>query len=79
MKICKNCNAEFIPKHETRGHEQIYCSIKCRTQSYRKRVKENDDKIRKAQKLKIEKLEKKLTDLHIELNNLKTKNNEPKI
>ena len=73
MKICKNCNAEFQPKHETRGHEQIYCSIPCRTQSYRKRVKENDDKIRKAEKLKIEKLEKKLTDLLIELNNLKTK------
>ena len=38
MKICKNCNAEFKPIHESRGQEQIYCSIKCRTESYKKRV-----------------------------------------
>lgn len=30
MKICKNCNKEFAPVHESRGQEQIYCSIKCR-------------------------------------------------
>jgi hypothetical protein len=38
MKECKNCSTEFEPKHETRGHEQLYCSIKCRTESYKKRV-----------------------------------------
>jgi hypothetical protein len=38
MKICKNCNAEFKPIHESRGQEQIYCCIKCRTESYKKRV-----------------------------------------
>jgi len=38
MKQCKNCSTEFEPKHETRGHEQLYCSIKCRTESYKKRV-----------------------------------------
>ena len=30
MKICKNCNKEFKPLHESRGQEQVYCSIKCR-------------------------------------------------
>lgn len=40
MKSCKNCGAEFQPKHETRGHEQIYCSIKCRNEAYKKRVNE---------------------------------------
>jgi hypothetical protein len=38
MKICKNCNAEFKPIHESRGQEQIYCCIKCRTDNYKKRV-----------------------------------------
>jgi hypothetical protein len=33
MKICKNCNKEFQPLHESRGQEQIYCSIKCRQTS----------------------------------------------
>ena len=37
MKQCKNCSNEFEPKHETRGHEQMYCSIKCRTEAYKKR------------------------------------------
>jgi hypothetical protein len=40
MKNCKNCNIEFQPKHETRGHEQLYCSIKCRNEAYKKRVNE---------------------------------------
>lgn len=48
MKQCKNCSTEFEPKHETRGHEQLYCSIKCRTESYKKRVmhkiQENENK-----------------------------------
>lgn len=38
MKQCKNCSNEFEPKHETRGHEQLYCSIKCRTEAYKKRI-----------------------------------------
>lgn len=38
MKQCKNCSIEFEPKHLTRGHEQVYCSIKCRTQSYNNRI-----------------------------------------
>jgi len=33
MKICKNCNKEFTPVHESRGQEQVYCSIKCRQTS----------------------------------------------
>jgi hypothetical protein len=33
MKICKNCNKEFQPLHESRGQEQVYCSIKCRQTS----------------------------------------------
>lgn len=43
MKNCKNCNAEFQPKHETRGHEQLYCSIKCRLAAYKKRVNEKKE------------------------------------
>jgi hypothetical protein len=31
---------EFEPKHETRGHEQLYCSTKCRTEAYKKRSME---------------------------------------
>lgn len=38
MKQCKNCSTEFEPKHETRGHEQIYCSVKCRMDAYKKRT-----------------------------------------
>jgi hypothetical protein len=38
MKQCKNCSIDFEPKHETRGHEQLYCSIKCRTDAYKKRT-----------------------------------------
>jgi hypothetical protein len=33
MKKCKNCNKEFKPLHESRGQEQVYCSIKCRQTS----------------------------------------------
>jgi hypothetical protein len=33
MKVCKNCNKEFKPLHESRGQEQVYCSIKCRQTS----------------------------------------------
>lgn len=40
MKQCKNCSTEFEPKHQTRGHEQVYCSIKCRTEAYKKRAME---------------------------------------
>ena len=40
MKNCKNCNAEFQPKHESRGHEQLYCSVKCRAEAYKKRSNE---------------------------------------
>ena len=37
MKECKNCQNEFEPKSNVRGHEQIYCSIKCRGQAAVKR------------------------------------------
>jgi len=40
MKQCKNCNQEFEPKHATRGHEQLYCSITCRNEAYKKRINE---------------------------------------
>jgi len=53
MKQCKNCSAEFEPKHETRGHEQLYCSIKCRTEAYKKRTtqkhQDNEEKEPEAQ------------------------------
>lgn len=38
MKQCHHCTSEFMPKHEKRGHEQLYCSIKCRTEAYKKRI-----------------------------------------
>ena len=38
MKQCKNCLIDFEPKHETRGHEQLYCSVKCRMDAYKKRT-----------------------------------------
>jgi len=38
MKQCKNCSIDFEPKHETRGHEQLYCSVKCRMDAYKKRI-----------------------------------------
>ena len=38
MKECNNCSAEFEPKHKTRGHEQLYCSVKCRMDAYKKRT-----------------------------------------
>ena len=45
MKECKNCSKEFEPKHQTRGSEQKYCSIKCRQASAQirmiNRIKEN--------------------------------------
>ena len=41
MKNCKNCNVEFTPIHESRGHEQVYCSIKCRSQAYKNRKELN--------------------------------------
>jgi hypothetical protein len=37
MKECKNCSTEFEPKSNVRGHEQIYCSLKCRGQAAVKR------------------------------------------
>ncbi len=36
MKKCKHCEQEFTP-HQTRGHEQMYCSLKCRNQASNKR------------------------------------------
>jgi uncharacterized Zn ribbon protein len=49
MKNCKNCGAEFEPKHATRGAEQIYCTKKCNQISAKKRREEkiiNDLKIK---------------------------------
>lgn len=51
MKTCKICSAEFEPKHLTRGHEQLYCSIACRTRSYKARIMtkyQNDEKDNQA-------------------------------
>lgn len=36
-KKCKNCSNEFEPKNNIRGHEQLYCSMKCRNQAAVKR------------------------------------------
>ena len=50
MKQCKNCSTEFEPKHETRGHEQLYCSVKCRMDAYKKRTMiTNQDETRKPE------------------------------
>ena len=50
MKECKNCSAQFEPKHETRGHEQLYCSVKCRMDAYKKRTMTiNQDEARKPE------------------------------
>jgi chromosome segregation ATPase len=50
MKNCKVCNNEFNPKHETRGHEQLYCSVKCRAEAYKKRVNEKQQTIQEPTK-----------------------------
>lgn len=50
MKQCKNCSAQFEPKHQTRGHEQLYCSVKCRMDAYKKRTMTiNQDEPRKPE------------------------------
>jgi len=50
MKQCKNCSIDFEPKHETRGHEQLYCSVKCRMDAYKKRtISTNQDEARKPE------------------------------
>jgi hypothetical protein len=55
MKECKNCSAEFEPKHETRGHEQLYCSIKCRMDAYKKRTMlTNQDEARKPETIQAD-------------------------
>jgi hypothetical protein len=40
MKKCKQCGTDFSPTHETRGHEQLYCSKKCGQISARARREE---------------------------------------
>jgi hypothetical protein len=59
MKKCKNCDAEFQPKHETRGHEQLYCGKKCQLIAAR---------IRREERLKNI-YEKKEVPLQSEANN----------
>ena len=55
MKQCKNCSAEFEPKHETRGHEQLYCSVKCRMDAYKKRTMiTNQDEARKPETIQTD-------------------------
>jgi len=55
MKECKNCSAEFQSKHETRGHEQLYCSVKCRMDAYKKRTMiTNQDEARKAETIQAD-------------------------
>ena len=55
MKQCKNCSAEFEPKHETRGHEQLYCSVKCRMDAYKKRTMiTNQDEARKPETIQAD-------------------------
>lgn len=38
MKKCKMCFIEFEPKSLTRGHEQVYCSVKCRNNFYKNKL-----------------------------------------
>lgn len=44
-KLCTCCEMLFTPKENTRGSEQIYCSVKCRNTAAQKRmiekIKEN--------------------------------------
>jgi len=50
MKQCKNCSAEYEPKHKTRGHEQLYCSVKCRMDAYKKRTMiTNQDEVKQPE------------------------------
>jgi len=50
MKQCKNCSADFQSKHETRGHEQLYCSVKCRMDAYKKRTMiTNQDEVKQPE------------------------------
>lgn len=50
MKQCKNCLIEFEPKHQTRGHEQLYCSVKCRMDAYKKRTMiTNQDEVKQPE------------------------------
>ena len=68
MKQCKNCSNEFEPKHETRGHEQIYCSIKCRTEAYKKRLMEKtqDNEIKETkEQVKVSGIDLQRTDNRI--------------
>lgn len=51
MKTCKNCGENFTPTHETRGHEQLYCSKKCSQIAAKKR---RDEKMINEIKNKIE-------------------------
>ena len=55
MKECKNCSAQFEPKHETRGHEQLYCSVKCRMDAYKKRtILTHQDEARKPETIQAD-------------------------
>ena len=55
MKQCKNCSIDFEPKHETRGHEQLYCSVKCRMDAYKKRtILTNQDEARKPETIQAD-------------------------
>lgn len=56
MKQCKQCGTDFSPAHETRGHEQLYCSKKCGQISARIRREErlknsNNDTTQKGTKV----------------------------
>jgi hypothetical protein len=55
MKQCKNCSIDFEPKHETRGHEQLYCSVKCRMDAYKKRtILTHQDEARKPETIQAD-------------------------
>lgn len=55
MKQCKNCSADFQSKHETRGHEQLYCSVKCRMDAYKKRtILTHQDEARKPETIQAD-------------------------
>jgi len=64
MKKCKRCLKEFIPRHESRGQEQVYCTVKCRQKDANERTKQkfinqilNEEKSIKTNNVEIEKKE----------------------
>jgi hypothetical protein len=53
MKNCNHCGTEFEP-HQTRGHEQLYCSLACRNKAA---IQRKEEKIKQQYESKYQKTE----------------------